>query len=119
MAVEADIGKEYTKATMAGSIRKQDHNATGESEPLLRSVRQVPEGIVRNVVNKSAEDVDALHRVKRDVVMMPKSPLSPVKLDRHDTLTAPLAVNMSQVTTHRSASRFSFYSSGYRKELRD
>ena len=127
MADKSHIGKDYAKLTMAKSIGKKVHKADNESELDVHPVKRgeimnksVGAGDVLHrvereasllprksadvkldrgdskVVNKSVKGAGGLNRVERDDGPPTKRTLSRIK--HRDSMVAPLAVNMSQVT---------------------
>lgn len=101
MAVEADLSQQYAKETMARSIRKQVGEVKDKSDLFVGSVSK---SIVREVFNKSVESNRVIRRMEREAVTLStKSLMSQGKHDSHNSLVAPLAVNLSQVT-HRFVS---------------
>jgi len=105
-AVEAGIGKEYAKMTMAASIRKQVRKVGNESESVFQSPARLLAGVDRKMVSRSAEDVDVHHRVERAAVVSMESLPSDEKRSRENSLVAPLAVNTntSDVVSTKSKS---------------
>jgi len=77
------------------SIRKQVLRAGGFDSESFVTRLPVPE-----MLNKSMDDINVIHRLQRRDISATRSVLSAVKLDHRDSLVAPLVVNVSHAT-HR------------------
>ena len=66
---------------MARSMREKMHKADNESDSVVHPVRR---GGVHEIMNKSVDDGNVLHRVEREASLVPRKS-SNVKRDREDS----------------------------------